>query len=213
MFPGQDIDMFSPQTLSNPTPIYSIYIPPDGDTITNLTDICLGGIGIQDPSQGLQVQDWTLTIVPNGINGDFYISAPNTSPTYLFSRVSATWGRLAFDQNMFPFVSYIDTNGAGYYWYNPTIPAFQFVTMSSDVTNPCCTMDDKRDIATRVGSNDIILAYVRNDSLFYRQQRDRYATEYLLYSNFAPILANATLWKVGMNEGMRLQFLLHGNIY
>lgn len=205
--------MISPSTLSIPTPIYTVYVPPDESIITNLTDTCLGGIGIQDPSQGLQVQDWTLQVIQNGTNWDFYISAPNTPATYMFSRINVTWGRLAFDQNMFPFIAYIDTYGAGYYWYNPLIPGFQFVTMTSDVTTPCCTMDDKRDIATRVGSNDIILAYVRNNSLFYRQQRDRYGTEYLLYNNINTLIPNPTVWKVGMNEGMRLQFLLHGNLY
>lgn len=205
--------MISPSTLSNPTPIYTPYIPPDGSPVTSLTDVTLGGIGIQDPSQGLEVQTWSLQVVPNGLNGDFYISAPNTSATYMFSRINATWGRLAFDQNMFPFIAYIDTYGAGYYWYNPVISGFQFVVMASDVTNPCCTMDDKRPISTRVGSNDIILTYVRNNSLYYRQQRDRYATEYLLYNNINNIIPNPTVWKVGMNTGMRLQFLLHGNLY
>lgn len=205
--------MISPSTLSTPTPIYTPFLPPDGDSITTTTDITLGGIGLYDPSQGLEVQDWSLTIVPNGLNGDFYLSAPNTSPTYLFSRTNATWGRLAFDQNMFPFISYIDINGAGYYWYDPIAHAFSFVTMASDVTSPCCAMDDKRAISTRVGSNDIILMYIRGNLLCYRQQRDRYGSEYILSTNISALVPNPSVWKIGMNEGMRLQILLHGNIY
>lgn len=215
MYHGLDIDMIPNQSLSNPTPIWSPYIPPDDEltVITATKDVELGGIGIQDPSQGLEVQTWTLQIIPNGLNGDFYLSAPNTPPTYLFSRTNATWCRLAFDQNMFPFISYIDINGAGYYWYDPIAHSFAFVTMASDVTYPCCTLDDKRPLATVVGSSDIILTYIRGINLYYRQQRDRYGTEYLLQSNVNLVLPNPSVWSVGMNEGMRLQFLYHGNLY
>jgi hypothetical protein len=205
--------MFSPATLSNPSPIFSLYIPPDGDPITELTDVELGGIGLQDPSQGLQVQDWTLTIVPNGLNGDFYLSAPNFPSTLLFSRVNVTWGRLAFDQNMFPIISYVDQYGAGYYWYDPIAHAYAFVVMDPAVRTPCVTMDDKRPIPTLVGSNDVILAYMKGNGLYYRIQRERYGTEYLLKLDMTTLIPNPSLWMVGMNEGMRLQFLFHGNLY
>lgn len=205
--------MFNPATLSNPSPLYSLYIPPDGDTISKLTDVELGGIGLQDPSAGLQVQTWTLTIVLNGLQGDFYLSAPNFPPTLLFSRVNVTWGRLAFDQNMFPIIAYVDQYGAGYYWYDPIVHAYSFVVMDAAVKTPCVSMDDKRDIPTRVGSNDVILAYMKGNGLYYRIQRDRYSTEYLLKNDMTSIISNPDLWKIGMNEGMRLQFLFHGNLY
>lgn len=200
--------------LSNPSPIYSIYMPPDGDPgITALIDYELGGIDLYDGSQGLQVQVWTLTLKVIGTNTDYYISSPNTASTYLFSRSYGTWGRLAFDQNMFPIISYVDINGAGYYWYDPIAHAYAFVTMDSTVSFPCVTMDDKRYASTRLGTNDVILAYMNNNNLCYRQQRDRYGTEYVLLSNVGTIIPNPSVWKVGMNDGYRLQFQITGNAW
>lgn|SRR6185312_1154908 len=213
MYLGLVIDMFSPNTLSNPTPIYNPYLTPDNLPITNTTDWTLGGIGLQNPSQGLQAQNWYLEIRPNGLQGDFYISTSTIAPIYLFSRTNVTWGRLAFDQNMFPIISYVDVNGAGYYWYDPTSHSFAFVTMSSTVTFPCVTMDDKRSIPTRVGSNDVILAYLNNNNLCYRQQRDRYGTEYVLLTSVSNYIPNPSLWRIGMNSGSRLQFEVHGNLW
>jgi hypothetical protein len=205
--------MINPKALSTPPTIYNPYLIPDNYPITEITDWTLGGIGLQDPSQGLQVQNWYLEIVPNGLNGDFYISTSTIAPIYLFSRVNATWGRLSFDQNMFPVISYVDQYGAGYYWYDPIAHSYAFVVMDSTVTYPCVTMDDKRPIATRVGSNDIILAYINNNNLCFRAQRDRYGTEYVLQVNVGNYIPNPTLWRIGMNSGNRLQFELHGNLW
>jgi len=69
----------------------------------------------------------------------------------------------------------------------------------SSVSSPKLTMDDKRE--SQSASNDIIFAYVKSGSLYYRQQRDRFQTEYFLRSGVAK------LKKIGMNDKLRLQFL------
>jgi len=194
-------------------PIQDPYLPPDTLPITNLTDWTLGGIALYNGTQGLQVQNWYLEIIPNGLSDDFYISTNTIAPIYLFSRVNVTWGRLAFDQNMFPIISYVDQYGAGYYWYDPIAHAFAFVIMDPTVTYPCVSMDDKRSLATSVGSNDVILAYINLNNLCYRQQRDRYATEYILITSVGNYIPNPYLWRIGMNNKLRLQFELHGNLW
>ena len=68
--------------------------------------------------------------------------------------------------------------------------------------NPRVTLDDKR--RGQTSSSDVILAYLRAGSLYYRQQRDRYLTEYLLTAN-PPCGGLATLC---MSTGGRLHLAL-----
>lgn len=205
--------MFPGNRLSTPTPIYNTYQGPANNPATNLLSYSRGGIAIQDGTQGLDIQDWMLQVIPNGLNGDFYASSPNTPPTFIFSKVNVTWARLAFDQNMDFFISYVDATGPHYYWFDPVVHNYQFVNLVSTVTTPCCIMDDRRTQATQAGSNDIVLAYINNNNLAMRLQRDRYGTEYILMTNVNNIIANPTLWQIGMNTKWRLQFEIHGNIY
>jgi hypothetical protein len=163
----------------------------------------LGGIALQDASQGLEVQTWYLDV---NDSGDFLLRADSVAQTLLFTRPGTTWARLSFDQNMFPIISFVQSGQPYYYWYDPLIPAFQFVPMDVGVTFPCVTMDDKRALEIRLGTNDVILAYLRGGSLYYRQQRDRYGVEYLLAP--APSYPTPVLWKVGMTVQLRLQFKL-----
>jgi hypothetical protein len=163
----------------------------------------LGGIALQDASQGLEVQTWYLNVDDSG---DFLLRADSVAQTLLFTRPGTTWARLSFDQNMFPIISFVQSGQPYYYWYDPLSHAFQFVPMDAGVTFPCVTMDDKRALEIRLGTNDVILAYLRGGSLYYRQQRDRYGVEYLLAP--VPNYPTPVLWKVGMTVQFRLQFQL-----
>ena len=188
------------------------YLPPDDAPTDNLTSYEDGGIGIQDPSQGLQVQTWTLTSDSQGV----YLSAPNTPKTRLFTLgdIGAARGKipgtpitevsLAFDQNMRPFVAFVADALAGFWWFNSQTNTMTFTDLATDVAGnkaltPRCCLDDKR--PRESGNSDIILAYVRANVLYFRMQRDRYGVEYQLMDN-----AFFTLDQVGMNRKGRLQF-------
>ena len=151
-----------------PRPVGFLY--PDNLVSTNLFDHELGGIGLSDPSQGLQVQVWTLEVIGNLLTTAIQVTSPNTLPTILFSLPNITWARLAFDQNMHPVICYITNAGPGFWWYDPIIPGQTFTSFTSDVQTPCCSMDDKRPLETRLGKNDVIIAYLRTGNLFYRQK-------------------------------------------
>lgn len=204
--------MIPQKSLIQP-PRGSAFIFPDNLISTNLVDYELGGIGLSDASQGLQVQEWTLQVVGLGINTSIQVSSSNTPPTILFSLPNITWGRLAFDQNMHPVICYVDQTGPGFWWYDPTIPGQIFTSLSSDVQTPCCSMDDKRSLEIRLGTNDVIISYIRANGLFYRQQRDRYGIEYSLYPNLNLIIPNPNLNKIGMGVNYRLQFEIYGSLY
>lgn len=193
--------------------LYNPYLPPDDGTITDTMDVELGGPALYSGSGGLQYQTWTANIRGSGATTYIGLSAPNTPEVNFFSSSNLTWVRLAFDQNMYPVLCYIDQNGPAIRWYDATIPGYSIISLGSTVTNPCCTMDDKRDVATRLGTNDVIVAYIKSNNLYFRMQRDRYGTEYLLYSNAQTLIANPKVWEVGMDTKWRLNFTLTGQLY
>lgn len=155
----------------------------------------MGGVALNDPSQGLRVQLWTVRLV----EGDVMLGAPGVPETVQFSAPALTEVDVAFDQNMQPFVAYMEGTVAKFWWYDPLTASMEFVTLPAGCLNVRCTLDDKR--ATQVGQNDIILAYMKNGDLCYRQQRDRFTIERVLFDN-----VGGQLVAVGMSAQNRLQF-------
>lgn len=144
-----------------------------------LTAYEMGSLRLQDPSGGLFQQLWTLTSDTQNI----WVEAQGYPKTFLLSDVDITEIDLAFDQNMFPFVTYATKAGfVKYYWYNPVNQQFEIVELIEAAVSPRCTLDDKR--AFDVSNSDIILIYIDVvlRQLCYRIQRERYQTVHLLGS-------------------------------
>lgn len=171
-----------------------------GDSLgtTNLLDYEMGGTALNDATDGLLVKLWKLELVGT----DVIISATDVAPSTLFSGSGISEISFTFDQNMNPFVAYVQSGQAKYYWYDPSLSSYQTVTMASTVKYPRVCMDDKRPDMTTLDKNDIILAYINNGNLYYRMQRERFLTERLLASS-----VTGKLIKIGMNKGNRLQFM------
>lgn len=193
--------------------ILSAYLYPDNIEPTALIDWELGGIGLSNGTQGLQVQAWELQVLGSGSGTAVYVSSPNTPSTQLFALSNISWARLAFDQNMHPIVSYVSLGSPGFYWYDPTIPGNTFTSLPSTVITPCVTMDDKRDLATRLGTNDVVMCYINNNNLCYRLQRERYGTEHVWLSNINTLVTNPIVNRIGMGAGLRLQIEVQGALY
>jgi len=182
-------------------PVYAPYLTPDNvERPSALVDYEMGGIALNDPSQGLQVLIWTVRYDP--AIGHVSIFAPGVIETTIFIEFGITSLSLAFDQNMRPFVAFVQNGTAKFFWFDTVLGNTTITELPGDARCPQCCMDDKRDMQSSQGDNDIILAYVRGTGLYYRQQRDRYEIERLLQD---PI-PGTNLLKVGMNEGRRLQF-------
>jgi hypothetical protein len=203
----------NPAVTLIPNVIITEYLSPDNLDVTPLLDYEEGGIGLSDPSQGLQVQPWTLTVRGTGINTSVWLDAPNTPAVQQFALSNITWARLAFDQNMHPVISYVYQNGCGLWWYDPTIPGQTFLTLPATASFPCVTLDDKRPISTRLGTSDVVLCYINGTNLCYRLQRDRYATEYVWMSNITSKVSNPFVNKIGMTFGYRLLLDIRGALY
>ena len=162
----------------------------------------MGGVGLNDPSMGLQYQVWTLDYV----GGQVRITAPNqAAPTVLFEAEDITEVSLAFDQNMRPFVAYVQNGEAKFYCWDTATSSVAFTTLPTGSVTPKACLDDKRQTQTVL--SDIILAYMRDKALYMRKQRDRYQIEYLLADNL-----DAKLVKLGMTDKNRVQFKLQPNV-
>lgn len=171
-----------------------------GLTDNLLIDYETGGAGLNDSVGGLRYQIWKAEVLNFR---EVWLSAPNTPQTFVFSSGYALQEiSLAFDQNMRPYIAYVENGIAKFYWFNSLIGAPDILTLPLGSRNPKATMDDKFDEATNLGTNDIILAYMRGTTLYYRLQRDRYQIEYVLKTDVV-----GDLLKFGMGANRRLQFV------
>lgn len=179
-------------------PFPSSWFYPHPTEFDPLIDYEMGGVALQNPSQGLDVQLWKLRYHEQQIKIS-KTSDPGTE-IGLFIVPNLIRLALAFDQNMNP--CYAWENGAEGYcnliFYDTLVGANTVLTFNG-ITNPCLTLDDHRRGET--ATSDIIFAYVRDGNLCYRQQRDRFDVEYVQTE------VQGELIRVGMSSGSRLQFM------
>lgn len=171
------------------------FLPPRDAYPQALVDFELGGVGISDASQGLMKKGWRC----QWVDGDFVLDAAGVSPTVVYSRDNVQELSFTFDQNMKPFLTWVDDAGAFYRWYDATVPGYQVIALPSGVVSPKCSLDDKRFLQGSI--SDILLTYVRAGSLYYLQQRDRFDTEYLLKADVSGYIR-----RFGMNTQLSMQW-------
>lgn len=188
-----------PQNAVSSVAVPSTFLSPDNTPANRLIDIERGGIGLNDPSQGLNVQDWTCFVATNGT--DVQVKPGSGSPITLFSQAGIEELAFAFDQNMRPCVAYRVADITYLRWFD-SVPQTFVVTAFAATRNPKLALDDKR--ITQIATNsDIIFAYMRGNIVYYRQQRDRFQTERLVRSGVPDGLA---LVRIGMGQNLRFQF-------
>lgn len=179
------------------TTVPSGLVAPDSLVRSPLTlDYELGGVAVGDTSQGLSSTTWRARVVGSEAR---LSAAPYTTETVLITVAGITEVSLAFNQSMAPHLAYVSAGVAKLWWFDTAVSAMATMVMASDVRSPFLTLDDKRSIAG--ASNDILMFYLKGNSLYYRQQRDRFQTEYLLK---AFTITVAGINKVGMSTGIRL---------
>jgi hypothetical protein len=151
-----------------------------------------GGIALNDPSAGLMYQMWTGQVIGN----DVVLSAPSVSPTIIYTGVNITEISFTFDQNMRPTLAFVEGGQSKMLWYNPIIPGNEVTNISG--SSPKVFLDDKRPLQNI--TSDILLAYIFNNNLCMRMQRDRYLIEYILKN------ITGRLITIGMGSNWRVQF-------
>lgn len=187
-----------PQNRASTLPIPGLSQPGDDARSVLLVDQELGGVAINDASQGLSVQLWTISYA--GVN--VTLTSQSGSSSVLFSAAAITELALSFDQNMRPTVAYRQGGNVFLRWWDTTEAAY-VVTDFGPGFSPRLCLDDRR--PSQIGNSDVIFAYIRSGALYYRQQRDRYEVERMLRNELPP---STRLKSVGMNRNWRLQFEL-----
>src|SRR5690606_945846 len=104
-----------------------------------------------------------------------------------------------FDQLMNPTFCFVEDGSTKLRWYDTLVGQTVTTDYGPDYISPKVSLDDKHDNS---GVNDVIFAYIRNNRLYYRQQRDRYQIEYQVSDELV-----RRIQKIGMTSGFRFQFL------
>jgi len=186
MIPGGDF---------TPIPIVSGYNPPLNEPYVPLYQKVWGGVELNDGTQGRMVRYWEVSYDGTNININ-----PESDPV-VFSIVQADVETvsLGFDANMSPVIGWQSVGTSNIYFYDGATFTFQTITISG--TTSCRVfLDDPRDFNS--SESDVMIAYTKNNTLYYRQQRDNYTIEYTI----GPTVKLLT--KAGLNTVNRLQFEL-----
>lgn len=187
-----------PENRASSTPIAGVFVSPDGLLLDDLHDYEMGGVALNDPSQGLEVQTWECFYRESDV-----VVQPAVGPeTVLFSTPRITALSLAFDQNMRPVVAF-EQEGEVWLWWWDTLTSTRRTDSFGVGRCPRVTLDDKR--ASQSANSDIVFAYIREKNLCYRQQRDRFTIERLLRTDISPM---SRLKNVAMTLNWRLKFEL-----
>lgn len=197
-----------PNGVLSTVPVPAAFKPPHDRVKERLIDYELGGRAIQDTSEGLEVKVWTAEADEQ--TGSIMLSAPGVTPVEFLVVPGVREISLAFDQNMQPAIAYLTIEGAFLYWFDATIPGFTTLDLPAGSRSPRISLDDKR--ASQTAVSDIVLAYIRGDKLYAREQRDRFTVERELAT-----IARADLYElgqIGMNVSPlpRFQFQLRGRV-
>lgn len=180
--------------------VASALLYPDDSVRSNLlVDYELGGVALNDASQGLQVQVWKAFV--QGGNVCVAPQPANSPVIVLFAADDVTELSLAFDQLMHPTVAFVQAGVCKLYWFD-SLAAAQVVTSFPGATTPMLCLDDKRPLQVLAGVVDVLFFYVLGSNLCYRQQRDRFTIERVL-SALPP--GSSVITSVGMGVNGRVQ--------
>lgn len=198
--------MMPGNVLSNPT-LNSAFLAPRGQITkapnppvlyTPLIDYSIGGVGLDDPSQGLALKTWQASV--DG-SGNVVLSAASVTPTTVFTRAGITWIGLAFDSNMKVFLAWLEAAGAFFRWFDSIANAYTITQLPAGSDKVFAQLDDTRPLES--SKRDVLLHYQRSNRLLMRIQRDRYGVEYDLGD-----ITGLNLVQTGMNHTNRFQFQL-----
>jgi hypothetical protein len=166
----------------------------------HLIDYEYGGAGINDPQGSLRLKVWKGEYIENEV----VLSATGVAPVSVLAIEGLSDFSFTFDRNMRLAVAYEFEDGSTprFRWFDTIANDYVTLVLPSGSITPRCAHDDNRD--NQSGISDIILAYCRAGSLYFRAQRERYAEEHLLSAE----AGESGLIQIGMNSGWRLQFQL-----
>lgn len=175
------------------TPVHEAFLPPLTDSYDPLLMRITGGSAIGDGTQGREVQFWTVSYA----GGVITVEPSLVTPNFTMAVAGVLSVSAAFDAAMAVTVAYLKADGAYLYFYNSLTSAYETLHISG-VTSCRLTLDKASKFYA--AQSDVMLFYITAaGNLCWRQQRDHYATEYIVGT------ATGELTRVGPTLGNRLQ--------
>lgn len=188
--------MSLPLHTITPTPVRAAFVAPLDEPYLPLEEAVLGGTAIGDPSNGRQVQRWTVFYDSGNIK-----VAPESGAVALTLAVPGVLTvSLDFDANMAVAIAYQTATGAHLYYYDSVLGNYSTFNVLG-ATSCRVGVDDKR--LFNSSASDVIFSYTLDDKLYYREQRDRYLVERLVGPSIGILLRsgqntlNRFQWKLG----------------
>lgn len=182
-----------PDNVLSSAAIFGGFLVPD--RINDLIDYEWGGKDLLDTAEGMQVKIWTCFYEDGWI-----IITDNAGLRYSILEVAnVTQLGFAFSLSMRVYITYVADGRAYFYWYDTSSSAYVTTDYGVETITPQLSLDDIR--SSQSANADIIFAYVRDDILYTRLQRDRFQIEYEMGA------ANQ-LVQIGMTSNYRFAFAL-----
>lgn len=158
-----------------PQPAFAKPATPEGAAA-----VSLGPVALNDSQGVLNSRYWLVTQEAETGNVEIAgaVGAEWDSPVPLFSEAADVEQiALTFDQLGRPLVFYrTGADTLKLYWYDPVLQESVNVAIATGI-DPLTGFDFPQD--TGQSFSDALLFYVRNDTVYMRVQRDRFATEYV----------------------------------
>ncbi len=168
------------------------------------TDFEMGGIALQDPTEGLFVKPWKVWWDKS--DDTVYIKPveEDVEPLAIFTEPDVQDLTFTFDQNMrWIAATRKEDNSVTLRWYDPQIEAYT-VSHWTGWTSIKLAHDTKFHTFTDLGLTDVILTYLESGQLKWRIQRDRYTVPYVYGNETFP--ARFQITHFGLNVKNRLQW-------
>lgn len=191
--------MFPPGSPSS-IPVKGTFLAPDDTDRSLLQDFERGGIHLNDPSAGLDYQDWKMWFDADN-NAVKLSTVANTDLATVFAASQITELSFTFDQNMRVAIAYVENTIAKLRWYDP-ITHTTVTDVLQGARSPLIGLDDKR--LRSLQTSDVIVCYIKENAVYYRLQRERYIDEHHL-QDLPP--GRHQLLNVGMTSQNRFEVL------
>lgn len=157
--------------------------PEDSLRTNRLKDFERAGTDIQNPNSGFNVRSWTCEKLSTG-DVIVYPADDVAYVTTMYTDLSITALSFCFDRSMNPTLAVITPSNGVLRWYDTSV--LSYVTQLFSGTDCYLLLDDKGQFSDAYA--DVLLMYLRGPNLYYRQQRDRFLVERLLYTFAGPDL-------------------------
>lgn len=184
-----------PNNAVTTTPVPAKFKNPYNLPVSALSRACRGGIALNDASKGRDYQNWYVWY--DGATIFYGPEAPTLVAAGSLGIANVTQVSMAFDNNMNPILAWMDATGAHIRYFSGTTSTYVVLDVPG-ATSCLVAVDDSRNFYN--ANSDAVFAYTISTGLWYRYQRENYATPRQASTSVKRLL------RMGMGSQGRFQF-------